>query len=260
MVYHFLPWSLLIIYLFNKQVFQWIKQKPFILFCLLIFCSNILVYWTSPEVYPRYLLMLAPLLFIVFTYLHEKHRTENTWQYRFLRYLFLTVMGLVCLVSIAPLLLERTQNTDYLLLKTALITISCLTLTFLYYRASGHHFSYLVIFLLLVRISFNWFVLPDRNSNDFGNVCRKSSERIGREYAALPLFVYKETDMQPTNSFYITKERQQIVRRKHRNFKEDDLYIIDPDLYPDLNYEKIDEMQVRHGQLTYEVGKLLMLN
>ncbi len=260
MVYHFLPWSLLIIYFFNHQVLHWIREKPFVIFCLLAFCGNIIVYWTSPEVYPRYLLMLAPLLFIVFTYLHEKHRGLNSWQYRFLRYLFLTTMVLICLASIAPLLIERTQSVSYLFVKTASIAISCLALSLIYYQSSSHHFSVLVVFLLLIRIAFNWFVLPDRNNHDFGDLCRKSSEQIGKKYATMPLFVYKETDMQPTNSFYITKERQQIVRRKYRDFKEGDLYIIDPDLYPDLIYEKIDEMQVRHGQLTYDIGKLLMLN
>ena len=260
MTYHFLPWSLLIIYLLHRNVLSWLRDHSFIFFCCLTFCGNIIVYWTSPEVYPRYLLMLAPLLFMIFLFLHRQHEREMTWQFKTLEKLFGGVMILICLASLLPLFLDRTQSTSFLVIKTLSISIGCLAVTFLYYYRKNYRYAYLVLFLLLVRIGFNWFVLPDRNANDFGDLCRITSQRIGSDLKHTPLFVYKETEMQPTNSFYLTNGRQQIVHRKFEDFTERELYIIDPEKYAGLEYEIIAEMKVRHGKLTYHVGRLLNLN
>ena len=119
MVYHFLPWSLLIIYLFQKEAIKKIRQDPFAQFLGLTFISNILVYWTSPEVYPRYLLMLAPLIFGFLLILHQYARPKNTIFYRILFYTFGITMIIISIGSMAPLLLPRVANTPYLFLKTA---------------------------------------------------------------------------------------------------------------------------------------------
>lgn len=114
----------------------------------------------------------------------------------------------------------------------------------------------IVLFLLVLRISFNWFVLPDRNANDFGDLCRDTTIEMGRKFKKEKMYVYKETGMQYTNSFYLTNERQQIVPHRRENFEADALYIIDPQLYPDVQYEKVGEFKVRHGKMTYDIVRL----
>ena len=260
MTYHFLPWSLLVVYILHRSAFSWLRNNPFIFFCSLTFFGNIVVYWTSPEVYPRYLLMLAPLIFMVLLFLHRQHAQEKSWQFGVLQKLFGGVMIAICLVALAPLFLERTQNVPYLFLKTAFISLGCLVATFLYLRIQNHRLISLVLFLLVVRIGFNWFVLPDRNANDFGDLCRTSSEEIGTNFKDTPLFIYRETEIQPTNAIYLTNNRQKIVQRKFRDFTNSELYIVDPVKYPDLEYEVIAEMKVRHGKLTYHLGKIANQN
>jgi 4-amino-4-deoxy-L-arabinose transferase-like glycosyltransferase len=68
---HFVPWTLLVFLLFKKRNIQEIKKQPFVLFASIMFIVNILLYWVSPEIYPRYILMLIPLLFIPLIYLFE---------------------------------------------------------------------------------------------------------------------------------------------------------------------------------------------
>jgi 4-amino-4-deoxy-L-arabinose transferase-like glycosyltransferase len=256
MVYHFLPWSLMIIYFIRKDVIRLIRADEFIAYNLIIFLANILVYWTSPEVYPRYLLMLAPLIFSAFIYLHGIHREGGTWQFRFLDRLFLFMVVAVALGSFAPLFLERTQGTPYLYLKTFAWGFGLLGAAALYYRLPGERLVALALFLLVFRIGFNWFVLPDRNANDFGDLCRATSIEAGRKFAAQDMYIYKQTHLQFTNSYYLTRERMQIVRRLEENFDPDAVYIIDPEKYPDVNYEKVGEIKIRHGQLTYDIGIL----
>jgi hypothetical protein len=246
----------MIVYFIRRDIFKLIRQDEFITYNLLIFFANIIVYWTSVEVYPRYLLMHAPLIFSAYIYLHAIHKRENTLTYKVLDNVFFGILILVTIGSFAPLFLERTQGTPYLYLKSLSLSAAMLLLTWLYWRMRAHHLLIIIVFLLVFRIGFNWFILPDRNANDFGDVCRQTSIEVGQKYADQKLYLYKETELQTTNSFYLTNARRKIVRRQMENFEPDALYIIDPELYPKLDYEKVDEIKLRHGKLTYDVGRL----
>lgn len=256
MVYHFLPWSLLIVYGIRKDIIKIIRQNEFITYNLLIFFANILVYWSSVEVFPRYLLMHAPLLFSVFIYLHQIHQAENTIAYKILDRLFLFVLAAIALGSFLPLFIPQTQGASFLIPKTFSIGIALIIIAILYQRWKTERLLLMVLFLLVFRVEFNWFVLPDRNANDFGDVCRQASIDIGETFADQPLYLYKETQLQTTNSFYITNVRQKIVYRHRDHFNPNALYIIDPVLYPDVAYEKLAELPLRHDRLTFYVVKL----
>ncbi|GJM35001.1 MAG: hypothetical protein DHS20C18_40020 [Saprospiraceae bacterium] len=256
MTYHFLPWSLLVIYLFRKGIKQLLLENPFVTYCGLIFLANILVYWSSPEVYPRYLLMLVPLLFTIFLYLHQIHKTEKSWQFNLLDRLFFGVCILITLGSFAPLFLERTQATPGLFPKTISVSLGLVGLTYLYWKRKEDRMLILVLFLLVFRIGFNWFVLPDRNGEDYGNICRMSSIEAGRQFKDQPLFVYKYTTMEPTNAFYLTNTRGAIIPRELTNFAPDLLYIINPNEYPETEYQEVGSFHVRHRKTIYAIGQL----
>ena len=108
----------------------------------------------------------------------------------------------------------------------------------------------------MVRIGFNWFVLPDRNQNDYGDRCRRSSIHIGQTYRDQPLYVFGDTEIQPTNAFYLTRSRGQIIHRDSTLMDRNAYYIIAPGQEKEHNFERIDSFYVRHGQLTYYLGKI----
>lgn len=256
MVYHFLPWSLLIIYFFRRGILDLLRQDSFITFNLIVFLANIVIYWTSPEVYPRYLLMLAPLLFSSFIYLHFTHQKMGTWQYRLLGKVFFIFLVFIAAGSFAPLFLERTAWVTDRFPKAMSVGISLLVLVFLFQRMKSERLLVFVIALLVFRIGFDWFVLPDRNAHDFGNLCRISSNKVGEEFIGRPMYLYKGVEMQPTNSFYITNGRRQIVPRKMDNFDRDAVHIINPHQEPGLDYVVVDSFRLRHGKFTYHIGIL----
>ncbi|MCB0587519.1 MAG: glycosyltransferase family 39 protein [Phaeodactylibacter sp.] len=255
MVYHFLPWSLMILYFIRRDGLAIIKADSFITFNLIAFLANILIYWTSPEVYPRYLLMLAPLIFSTFIHLHPVHQANNTWQYRTIHFFFFLFCIVASVIAFIPFFTERPQGVPYRYLMTLAVGLSLSGLTFLYWKWKEERLLIMVAVLLTFRVGFNWFVLPDRNDNDFGDICRQTSKEMGKKFKDRELFVYKETLMQPTNSFYLTNERGAIIPRKNGNFDEGDLFIIDPEAYPEVEYQKAGEFKVRHGKLTYDIGR-----
>lgn len=256
MVYHFLPWSLLIVFFVRRDIIQVIRQDAFVTYNLLMFAANIIVYWVSVEVYPRYLLMFVPLIFSAFIYLYLKSKETNAAILKGLETIFFAACIVIAIGSFAPLFLERTQGTSYLYAKTLSVAFALVGLTWLYWRLKEERLLVLVVFLLVFRVGFNWFVLPDRNANDFGNLSRITSKEMGQKFKNQPLYVYKDTGMQYTNSLYMTIERQQIIPYRKDNFDKNALYIIDPQLYPEVAYEKLGEIKVRHGQLTYDIAKL----
>ena len=256
MVYHFLPWSLMILYFIRRDVLERLRADGFITFNLIVFLANILVYWTSPEVYPRYLLMLAPLIFSAFVYLHPIHEAEKTWQYRLIHTLFFVFCIVASLGAFAPLFIERPEGVPYRYAVSLAVGLALSALTYLYWRWEQERLLVMVAVLIAFRVGFNWFVLPDRNDNDFGDLCRQTSIAAAEKFKDREMALYKQTLMQPTNSFYLTNERGAIIPRKSDNFDKDVLYIIDPHAYRELEYRKIGEFKVRHGKLTYDVGIL----
>ena len=256
MVYHFIPWSLMIIYLIYTDIFKALAKDRFISYCLIIFFANILLYWSSPGVFPRYLLMHAPLLFGVFLYLHFYHEKENTIHFKIVNAIFFILCFVVAIGSPAPLFLEETAFIPGLLWKTLSVSLALMVLTYFFWKRHSDRILIMVLFLLVFRIGFNWYVLPARNDGDFGDLCRGSSKEMGAALKDKELYVYKYTLMAPANSFYLINERGAIIRRKLYNFDKEALYIIEPKRYPFAEYEKVGSFKVRNGKQTYDIGYL----
>ena len=256
MIYHFLPWAVMVIYLIRKDVIQLIRQDRFITFNALMFLANILPYWSSPEVYPRYLLMLAPLIFSVYLYLHRFHQTENSWQYKAIIWLFKLICPLIALAGLAPLWLESTATMPALWLRTCLPVIGLGICSYYFYQDVSKRLLWLLLFLIILRIDFDQFVLPDRNRNDFGDQVRISAIEMGKKYADQAFFIYEHSETQPATSFYLTNARQGIIQRHYPDSLPAGTYIFDPRTYADSLYLKVDELKVRHGELKYyDIGK-----
>jgi 4-amino-4-deoxy-L-arabinose transferase-like glycosyltransferase len=257
MVYHFLPWSLFILFFIRKDILSVLREDKFITYAVFIFLANVLVYWVSPEVYPRYLLMHASLLFIAFLYLYDFHRKKRTWQYIVIDRFFMGLCVVLSLAAWAPLFVESTQQVANYIPKTILGALILNGATVGYIRQKENRLLYLVLFLLGFRLIFNFFVLPDRNANDFGDVIRKQSIAIGENYKEVDLYVYKDLLMEPAISFYITNSRGAIIPRKFYNFPKDALYIIHQDSFPDLKLEVVDTLPLRHGKRpVYQIAKI----
>lgn len=264
MLYHFLPWTFMSVFFLRKGSWRQVWQAPFIRFCLLMFSSNILIYWTSPEVYPRYLLMLFPLLFSAFLHLWENRIDDDFWGYR----LFFALLGLLCVIislgSLAPFFVERIQWVPGVYVKSISLFFTATAFTLAYFYWRSERILIFILILLVFRIGFDWFVLPDRNRHDYGDICRESTIEVGDSYADQDLYIYWEDGvqpissfyLQPTNSFYLTKTRKKIIPLRYKNFQKGDLLIFDPQLFPNATYQKIDEIKARHhNRKIYELGK-----
>ncbi len=246
-LYHFLPWSLMAIYLFSRKNVLKIFKNEFVAFNALMFFVNIIVYWLSVEVYPRYILMLMPMLFTVFVYLHESNKEENSIYYRVLIFLFNIVFIAVFIFSFTPYWVKAAHLNGNFILKTLLLNIFTLFLSIVFYFKRENKLIILILLVLVVRIGYDWFVITGRYRENPDAKYKRQTISVANKYKTKDIFLYKKSKVDYTASYYIARVRGKITTREFNEFLPQNYYYFDTSRYDlDTNVFKItDEFMVR---------------
>ncbi len=215
MIYHFAPWALLIVCCFRKDFFKTIWRHPFLKFCMIIFLANIIVYWTSPEVHARYLIMFIPLSFGVLFYFYYKYREEKLFQNVLIDYLLFAIGVIATLGTIAIFFIDETRNLPLIIPKFIFLFLAMGVLTYLMLRIKPYRLLIFAIIMLVVRIGFNWTVIPARYQLDRGIPAKEGAIRMGQIIKGEPLYILGWSGVDDFSAFYITRERNEILSRKH---------------------------------------------
>ncbi len=253
-VYHFLPWTVMAVYFFQKNAWQRVRQSKFITWNLLVFLTTILPYWSSVEVYPRYLFMHIPLVFNAFFYLHF----TDTGKAARLKMLVENTFGVGCLLAtLASLLLplwKQAGEVDFLFAKITLLAGLLGLLSWLYGRWEKQRMLIFALALLTVRLGFDWFVLPSRIKVECSTQARETMLQTVKQLQGRPLYIYKGSlGLQPVTAYYYTRETGRILQIQHENFDTSAYYIVNTDFFdPNLFEEK--------GQITviWQCDKLMI--
>ena len=264
MSYHFLPWTFLLVYLFRRGTWRLLKTNDFAAFMLVAFLFNIPVYWLSPNVYPRYLLMLFPLLFGALLFLHEQHAAERTAHYRGLRYLLLGLMT-VCAIAMpfAPLV-PQAEEVSYPWVKSVFLGAAAGAVVGTAWRREADLLILFAVFLLVLRIGFNWFVLPPRAAGDErGLAVRETAYRALADRTDDEVAILGYTLIEPATGYYLTEARGAVIPRVYEGFDSTTYYVVSPLEYPDLTVAATDSIYLRHlsrgnpaGKVFYPIGRL----
>ena len=247
MAYHFLPWSLLFIFLWPFNYLKKLFANDFLYYNVLVFLTNVIIYWTSPEVYPRYLLMFPPLVFGPLLYLYFQQEKERTVGYQAFHFILGLLIVVTLIGSFAPHFLERLAAIPFVHLKALGITALLIPLTILFFKMKQHRLLIFTAVLLVFRIGFNFFIIPDRLAGDPNGMIRESGLRLGEKYKDENFYVYQDTRMEANTSFYLTKAAGKIISRKYDNYNESDVYIMDLNIYTGLEVVKLDSLAFREN-------------
>lgn len=212
-IYHFLPWSIMVIYFFGRKSIKHIKKVPFLVYCSIVFLINIIIYWISVEVYPRYILMLIPLVFSILLYLHKIHYEKNSYLYKIYFRTHQFLFAGIFLTCITALFQTMHIEIPYRYVK---IIIGLIAISIIFYYFTKYKNIRLITFVcavLVVRILFNWFVLPERHQTQQATICKEQAINLGKEYKNKPLNIYQNSNIDLTSSLYIARERAAITRR-----------------------------------------------
>lgn len=253
-IFHFLPWTILVIFLFQKGITQKILKNEFITYNLLIFCATIIPYWWSVEVYPRYVFMLTPLLFSLFFYLYFENE-EPIWQRVFIKKLIPILAILAILFPFVPLFVE-TMKVEYLYLKIGTLVLIFSGLAVLAFYQKKSQLLILVLVLLMAKLTFGWFVLPSRVTVEWSTISKKSTLAAAERNGEKEIFIHPKTLGLPySTGFYFANKTQQILTRKSE-IQPEDFFIIYSENSSQIAFEKQDSFYVLDKKRLYFIGNL----
>ncbi len=226
-LYHFLPWTFMVVYLFGRKSLLLIKENSFLRYCGIVFIINIIVYWVSVEVYPRYILMLVPLVFSIFLYLHKKHYDEHSKLY--VVYIRLTQVVFAAMLLASFIVLKETMDVDipYRYIKMGVGLVVLVGIFICYTRFKSIRLLSFIAAVLVMRIIFNFFFIPERYQGNPGEVCKQQAIHLGLTQKENALSIYKNSNIDLTSSVYISRERDRITRRSQEIEQSPGLSILD---------------------------------
>lgn len=226
-IYEFAPITILLLLFFSKKVRQATFKERFFRYCLLIFSVNIVIYWISEDMRSRYLFMLVPLLSIILVkgYLEAEHL--NLKLFRIIKSILLGGAFLLALSLLVYPFWSETRNLNYVVVVSITLFIGAILL--IYYSIRQREKTLIVLFtvLLLVRISFNLFNLPARISSYPDKSYKDGEIKAAKMSLGKPLYIVKDTPINHDASFYITRERNELLERKEMVTNPNAYYLVD---------------------------------
>ncbi len=252
--FHFLPWTLLALYFFQKNMRQRVRQNKFITWNIIVLLTTILPYWSSVEVYPRYLFMHVPLLFSVFFYLHFSFE-KNGFDWKLI---VESIFGVVCLLAaLSSLLLpfwQEAQDVELSSLKIIFLFSSFSSLSWLYWKWKAQRLLVFVVAMLVARLGFDWFVLPSRVKIECSTQVRETTLKAAKALGNNPLYIYKNSlGLQPITGYYFTRETGRILFNRNEAVDTEARYIIHPNDFDKNIFEEIGRITIQ-----WKCGELII--
>lgn len=233
---HLFPASLLLLFCFHKDFIPGIKNTPFLKYIAVIFLANIWVYWLSPQTRPRYLLMLYPLLFIVWSHAFYTYRDRLPRINKIFGTVLLALALLVTLAVPAAFLSDLQDYVSFLGLKVALVFTGCALFTYMIARLRSGRIIAFIGLLLMVRLAFSFFVLPHRLQHMTNNYYRQAAIEMGNISKGQAFYFYRYHPGEPDIPFhdrlifYIQRSRMEKVKFTEDKVKPGYYFTFDRDL------------------------------
>lgn len=216
---HLLPGSLLAGYLFHPGFRKQVFEHRFLRFAFWILVSNVVIYWLAPETRPRYVFMLYPLLFVLisYAYVHYKDQGRYRTYTRILEYLWWGVCGVFALGVWAALGVDTLQDIPFLTLKVWVLFSALALCTYLYGQLPAQRVVIFMMVWLLFRIGFDWFVIPHRYKVDNWRPAKEYGLKVAEITGDQPLYLRSGFEFNHHLTYYITRERRQILTMNDEN-------------------------------------------
>ncbi len=247
MFYHFFPWSILGLFFVNRKFITIVRSNPFLQFNFFVFIFNILIYWTSPETYPRYIFMLFPPIFTVLIYMFYKDIEANGTRSKIVVYFLGGVLILGMVAALLMPILKQTSWVDLAWLKALVMFVVIGLLLLCYVKIKEQRLVIFAAAMLMLRIGFDWFIIPPRYEGF--EVHKTGALKAAEVTGNGSLYIYKDSETEHATSFYITLGKMQLLTHKWEDFNSIDYYYLDPRLLPEDSYETIFDFNLyRHDQ------------
>ncbi len=227
MSYQFAPWTLLLLLLFNQRIRKAIINDKFTRFNLLIFASNIIIYWISADMRPRYLFMLFPLLFMI---LAKAYMASEDVKFRLAKIIGVTIRVIAFAGSFSLLFYlfwNETSKLPWVWMIVPVLFLISISAAVLTLKLPKQQLLLLIIVLLSVKTGFNTFNLPARYNSYPDAGYRKGEITAGQLAKGCETFILGDTPFNHDASFYISRETGRVITRTWELSNNQACYITD---------------------------------
>lgn len=162
-----LPWSLLIVFCFQKKFRQVLLSNELLKFTAIFLIFNLPVYWLTGELRSRYLYMFVPFFMIVIAYFYVGFKDSFTKYRQWIDTILTVFICIIPLLFLIPLFLPQTKSIPlYWLRSVVLFTAGIACIVFYFSRWNDRRIYVVAMGLILLRIGINVFYLPAYQLND----------------------------------------------------------------------------------------------
>jgi 4-amino-4-deoxy-L-arabinose transferase-like glycosyltransferase len=200
-IYHFLPWSLMTILLVGKGSLKLIRGNKFLFYLLLVFFFNIIPYWTSPEAYARYVLMLIPVMMTILIVLYYHFKKENTWTVNVVDYIFGAFIGVTGLAGIYFNFHPATADLPWIMPVSILFLLSLALISYFYWKRQAYRLLWLAIAMVVIRIAFDFSIIPSWEKTHPVVATKALASDLAQETRDRELYVYWNPAFEPDPYF-----------------------------------------------------------
>jgi hypothetical protein len=195
------------------------------------------------------------MIFTVYIYVYDINFKEKSLVYKVVNLLFILLFIAIFIFSFFPYFVEKAWLNSKYIPKTIFLNLSVLLLAIVYILRKKNKLIIMVLLILVVRIGYDWFVIPGRRRHDPGY--DKQAISIGKKYKDKPIYLYKKSKVDYTASYYIARQRGKITTREFENFEPENYYFFDTSRYvlDTQEFKIIDEFVVREFDRTLYVVK-----
>lgn len=230
------PASLLLLFVFRKNIWQVISKNKLILFCTIIFLSNIIVYWISPGTRSRYVYMLYALPVMVFTYAYLMSYEVLPGRHRILIIIVRTllILSVLCCITL-PFIPALALLPDIPLL-SAVSVVACGALLWFHFKKPTYSLMQIILLAIVLRLVFDFTVIPHRATHTGTYQDKVDAATICEIAAGQPLHIFEDSRISLATVFYIEREREQTLDRKYEA-DEQAFFLADAELLTGHAYE-----------------------
>ncbi|HSY62693.1 MAG TPA: hypothetical protein VK796_12500 [Cytophaga sp.] len=207
----FCPFSLFILFAFRKNALSTLKENEFIFLSVLFFVSNIWLYWISAETRARYLFMFLPMFFTVAFYMYEKYK--SLLSKKIIRLLVLILSATLIVTLIVLSCLQRFSFIDHKELLIAGLILIIVVFILFNYRYAIQNVLSIAIILTLLRITFNFYILPLREKESPESTNKIVGQQLGSYVNKERLTIINRAPVNHDILYYMTKERAALVEQ-----------------------------------------------
>jgi 4-amino-4-deoxy-L-arabinose transferase-like glycosyltransferase len=221
-LYHFAPWTVLVILFFRKGSIKLVRQNNMLWYMALVLLFNILPYWTSPESYARYILMLVPLAMTIMFALYIEYSKSRNLNFILVDYILGGVILVASLGSWGFMLHPVTRDFPHIFLVSFLLFVSLGIVSYFYWKQPINRLLWVAVAMLMIRIGFDYTIIPSWEKTHPVVATKKLAKDLAAETAGRPLYVYWNPDFKPDPyfkyrynneifTFYLSTERGEIT-------------------------------------------------